>query len=86
MSAYRWKSFSEDEDRPEKPRKYGVTEMRGPHYSLFSQGLLEVSLFPSVYLFYHFFLSLFLRIFFVFLIFDDFLYAEIFYFIFLKIH
>lgn len=41
MSAYGWKSFYEDEDRPEKPRKYGVTEMRGPHYSLFSQGLLE---------------------------------------------
>lgn len=41
MSVYRWKSFSEDEDRPEKPRKYGVTEMRGPHYSFFSQGVLE---------------------------------------------
>ncbi|KAI5656875.1 hypothetical protein M9H77_25668 [Catharanthus roseus] len=41
MSLYGWKSFFEDEDRPEKPRKYGVTEMRGPHYSLFSQGLLQ---------------------------------------------
>nr|XP_009784352.1 PREDICTED: uncharacterized protein LOC104232779 [Nicotiana sylvestris] len=42
MAAYRWKSFNdEDEDRPEKPRRYGVTEMRGPHYSLFSRGLLE---------------------------------------------
>lgn len=78
MSAYRWKSFYEDEDRPEKPRKYGVTEMRGPHYSLFSQGLLEVSLFPSVYLFYHFFLSLFLRMVFCISDFDDFLYSAIF--------
>ncbi|OWM77634.1 protein HEAT-STRESS-ASSOCIATED 32 [Punica granatum] len=41
MSAYRWKSFAEDEDRPEKPRRYGVTEIRGPHYSLFNQSLLE---------------------------------------------
>lgn len=36
-----WKNFSEDEDRPEKPRIYGVTEMMGPHHSLFSQNLLE---------------------------------------------
>ncbi|CAA3016282.1 protein HEAT-STRESS-ASSOCIATED 32 [Olea europaea var. sylvestris] len=41
MAAYRWKSFFEDEDRPEKPRRYGVTEVRGPHYSLFSQNLLQ---------------------------------------------
>ncbi|MCD9559922.1 Protein HEAT-STRESS-ASSOCIATED 32 [Datura stramonium] len=41
MAAYRWKSFNDDGDRPEKPRRYGVTEMRGPHYSLFSRGLLE---------------------------------------------
>lgn len=41
MSAFAWKSFFEDEDRPEKPRTYGVTEVRGPHYSLFSQNLLE---------------------------------------------
>lgn len=41
MAAYRWKSFNEDQDRPEKPRRFGVTEMRGPHYSLFSQGILE---------------------------------------------
>ncbi|XP_060192104.1 protein HEAT-STRESS-ASSOCIATED 32 [Lycium barbarum] len=41
MSAYRWKSFNDEGDRPEKPRRYGVTEMRGPHYSLFSRGLLE---------------------------------------------
>ncbi|XP_051128454.1 protein HEAT-STRESS-ASSOCIATED 32 [Andrographis paniculata] len=41
MAAYRWKSFFEDEDRPEKPRRYGVTEMRGPNYSLFSQNLLQ---------------------------------------------
>ncbi|CAI9756571.1 unnamed protein product [Fraxinus pennsylvanica] len=41
MAAYKWKSFFEDEDRPEKPRRYGVTEVRGPHYSLFSQNLLQ---------------------------------------------
>ncbi|KAL3820660.1 hypothetical protein ACJIZ3_006565 [Penstemon smallii] len=41
MANYRWKSFLEEEDRPEKPRRYGVTEMRGPHYSLFSQNLLQ---------------------------------------------
>ncbi|KAL6562205.1 Protein HEAT-STRESS-ASSOCIATED 32 [Orobanche gracilis] len=41
MANYRWKTFFEDEDRPEKPRRYGVTEMRGPHYSLFSQNLLQ---------------------------------------------
>ncbi|KAM6584036.1 hypothetical protein CsatB_011038 [Cannabis sativa] len=40
MSAYRWKNFQEDEDRPEKPR-FGVTEMRGPHYTLLSQNLLQ---------------------------------------------
>lgn len=41
MAAYRWKSFNDDGDRPEKPRRYGVTEMKGPNYSLFSRGLLE---------------------------------------------
>lgn len=41
MASYRWKSFFEDEDRPEKPRNYGVTEMRPPHYSLFSRPLLQ---------------------------------------------
>lgn len=41
MAAYRWKSFEEDEDRPEKPRRYGVTEIRGPHYSFFNQNLLQ---------------------------------------------
>nr|GMD91814.1 protein HEAT-STRESS-ASSOCIATED 32 [Ipomoea batatas]GMD93017.1 protein HEAT-STRESS-ASSOCIATED 32 [Ipomoea batatas] len=41
MAAYRWKSFFDDEDRPEKPRSYGVTEMRSPHYSLFSRPLLQ---------------------------------------------
>lgn len=41
MSAFAWKSFYEDEDRPEKPRTYGVTEVRGPHCSLFSQNLLD---------------------------------------------
>ncbi|XP_057961475.1 protein HEAT-STRESS-ASSOCIATED 32 [Malania oleifera] len=41
MAAYRWKSFFEDEDRPEKPRSHGVTEMRGPHYSLLGQNALQ---------------------------------------------
>lgn len=41
MSAYRWKSFFEDEDRPEKPRTFGVTEMRGPHYTLLTQNLVQ---------------------------------------------
>lgn len=40
-SVYRWKSFYEEEDRPEKPRRYGVTEMRGPNYTLLSQNLLQ---------------------------------------------
>lgn len=42
MGSYRWKTFFEEEDRPEKPRRYGVTEMRGPQHSLFSQNLLQV--------------------------------------------
>ncbi|XP_048323438.2 protein HEAT-STRESS-ASSOCIATED 32 [Ziziphus jujuba] len=41
MSAYRWKNFDEEEDRPEKPRRYGVTEMRGPNYNLLSQNVLQ---------------------------------------------
>ncbi|KAK6917391.1 (2R)-phospho-3-sulfolactate synthase, ComA [Dillenia turbinata] len=41
MSAYTWKSFNEDGDRPEKPRRFGVTEMRGPTYNLLSQNLLQ---------------------------------------------
>ncbi|KAJ4703286.1 protein HEAT-STRESS-ASSOCIATED 32-like [Melia azedarach] len=42
MSAYyRWKSFDEDEDRPEKPRRFGVTEMRSPQYALSNQKVLE---------------------------------------------
>ncbi|GAB4826777.1 Protein HEAT-STRESS-ASSOCIATED 32 [Ancistrocladus abbreviatus] len=41
MAGFRWKNFDEDEDRPEKPRRYGVTEIRGPHYSLFSHNALE---------------------------------------------
>lgn len=41
MAAYRWKSFFEDEDRPDKPRRYGVTEMRGPHYTLLSQNVIQ---------------------------------------------
>lgn len=31
----------EDEDRPEKPRMYGVTEMRGPNYTLLNRNVLE---------------------------------------------
>ncbi|KAH7672137.1 (2R)-phospho-3-sulfolactate synthase ComA protein [Dioscorea alata] len=38
---YGWKSFSEEEDRPEKPRRFGVTEMRSPNYSLMSNQPLE---------------------------------------------
>ncbi|KAJ1380048.1 Aldolase-type TIM barrel [Sesbania bispinosa] len=41
MSAYRWKSFEENEDRPTKPRRYGVTEMRSPNYTLFSHNVLQ---------------------------------------------
>ncbi|KAK7363005.1 hypothetical protein VNO77_05131 [Canavalia gladiata] len=41
MSAYRWKSFEENEDRPSKPRRFGVTEMRSPHYTLFSHNVLQ---------------------------------------------
>ncbi|MBO8589709.1 phosphosulfolactate synthase, partial [Staphylococcus aureus] len=33
--------FMEDEDRPEKPRIYGVTEMRGPNYTLLSRNVLQ---------------------------------------------
>lgn len=36
-----WKSMSEEEDRPEKPRRYGVTEMRGPHYTLLTQNAIQ---------------------------------------------
>lgn len=38
---YGWKSFSEDEDRPEKPRRFGVTEMRSPQYSLLTRNSLQ---------------------------------------------
>ncbi|GAB2298796.1 Protein HEAT-STRESS-ASSOCIATED 32 [Dionaea muscipula] len=41
MAALRWKSFYDDEDRPEKPRRYGVTEIRGPTSSLFSDYILQ---------------------------------------------
>nr|GFA44126.1 8-hydroxygeraniol dehydrogenase-like [Tanacetum cinerariifolium] len=38
-----WKSFAVDEDRPDKPRRFGVTEIRGPyHTSLFSNNMLKV--------------------------------------------
>lgn len=39
---YHWKTFEEDEDRPEKPRRYGVTEMRGPQYNLLGHNMLQV--------------------------------------------
>ncbi|WOL17769.1 protein HEAT-STRESS-ASSOCIATED 32 [Canna indica] len=38
---YGWKSFSEDEDRPEKPRRFGVTEIRGPDHCLAGSHDLE---------------------------------------------
>ncbi|EEF43963.1 protein HEAT-STRESS-ASSOCIATED 32 [Ricinus communis] len=38
---YQWKTFDEDDDRPEKPRRFGVTEMRGPQYSLLTQNMLR---------------------------------------------
>ncbi|MBA0598911.1 hypothetical protein Gorai_005153, partial [Gossypium raimondii] len=38
---YRWKNFEEDEDRPEKPRRFGVTEMRGPNHTLLTQNALQ---------------------------------------------
>ncbi|KAK7400438.1 hypothetical protein VNO78_11646 [Psophocarpus tetragonolobus] len=41
MAALRWKRFVENEDRPDKPRGFGVTEMRSPHDTLFTQNLLE---------------------------------------------
>ncbi|GLU23187.1 hypothetical protein SLE2022_392120 [Rubroshorea leprosula] len=41
MSACRWKTFDEDEDRPEKPRRYGVTEMCGPNHTLLSHNVLQ---------------------------------------------
>lgn len=44
MSVYGWKSFLEDEDRPEKPRRYGVTEMRGPNFTSLNRDILQVFL------------------------------------------
>ncbi|KAI0507474.1 hypothetical protein KFK09_013599 [Dendrobium nobile] len=38
---YVWKSFSEDEDRQEKPRRYGVTEIRSPEYSIMRHDALQ---------------------------------------------
>ncbi|KAK6283641.1 hypothetical protein POUND7_002593 [Theobroma cacao] len=38
---YRWRKFEEDEDRPEKPRRVGVTEMRGPNHTLLTQNVLQ---------------------------------------------
>ncbi|KAG5038330.1 hypothetical protein JHK86_019170 [Glycine max] len=45
--AFRWKCFEENEDRPAKPRCFGVTEIRSPHYTLFSHNLLQ-DIFESV--------------------------------------
>eukprot|EP00262_Sarcandra_glabra_P010505 TRINITY_DN25797_c0_g1_i1.p1 TRINITY_DN25797_c0_g1~~TRINITY_DN25797_c0_g1_i1.p1 ORF type:complete len:287 (+),score=50.88 TRINITY_DN25797_c0_g1_i1:132-992(+) len=41
MSGYLWKSFMEDEDRPEKPRRFGVTEMRSPNYTLLNRNVIQ---------------------------------------------
>ncbi|XP_021894598.1 protein HEAT-STRESS-ASSOCIATED 32 isoform X3 [Carica papaya] len=38
---YRWKNFDENEDRPEKPRRYGVTEIRVPHCSLLGRNVIQ---------------------------------------------
>ncbi|XP_065879728.1 protein HEAT-STRESS-ASSOCIATED 32 [Euphorbia lathyris] len=39
---YQWKTFyDDDEDRPEKPRRFGVTEIRSPQYSLLNQHRLQ---------------------------------------------
>ncbi|XP_028241428.1 protein HEAT-STRESS-ASSOCIATED 32-like, partial [Glycine soja] len=46
-AAFRWKCFEENEDRPAKPRCFGVTEIRRPHYTLFSHNLLQ-DIFESV--------------------------------------
>ncbi|XP_020103650.1 protein HEAT-STRESS-ASSOCIATED 32 isoform X1 [Ananas comosus] len=43
-SYYAWKSFNEDEDRPEKPRRYGLTEMRSPFYSFLGHDALQETL------------------------------------------
>ncbi|KAL9255071.1 HEAT-STRESS-ASSOCIATED 32-like protein [Drosera capensis] len=45
MAALRWKSFTEYEDRTEKTRRYGLTEIRAPSSSsLFSDLVLQESL------------------------------------------
>ncbi|KAJ8761680.1 hypothetical protein K2173_004456 [Erythroxylum novogranatense] len=43
MSSSVYYRFDHDDeaDRPEKPRRYGVTEMRGPHYTLLSHNFLQ---------------------------------------------
>lgn len=76
MSVYGWKSFLEDEDRPEKPRRYGVTEMRGPNFTSLNRDILQVS--PPLFFSYiinklqiHF--RLFLVIFFFYFVDDEFL-------------
>ncbi|KAK3035106.1 hypothetical protein RJ639_032608 [Escallonia herrerae] len=38
---WKWLEEEDEEDRPDKPRRYGVTEMRGPNYTLFSHDLLQ---------------------------------------------
>ncbi|KAE8673481.1 oxygen-evolving enhancer protein 3-2 [Hibiscus syriacus] len=41
MFNFEWKNFEEDEDRPEKPRRFGDTEMRGPNHTLLTQNVLQ---------------------------------------------
>ncbi|KAJ3679405.1 hypothetical protein LUZ60_017416 [Juncus effusus] len=41
---FKWKRFSEHEDRPEKPRLYGLTEMRGPDYCFLRRDSLQETL------------------------------------------
>lgn len=45
---YGWKSFDEDEDRAEKPRRVGVTEMRSPHYTVSSSHNVLEDIFESM--------------------------------------
>ncbi|KAH9796578.1 protein HEAT-STRESS-ASSOCIATED 32 [Citrus sinensis] len=45
---YGWKSFDEYEDRAEKPRRFGVTEMRSPHYTLSSSHNVLEDIFESM--------------------------------------
>ncbi|RZB80784.1 hypothetical protein D0Y65_030482 [Glycine soja] len=42
-------SFEENEDRPAKPHSFSVTEIRSPHYTLFSHNLLQAIRILTVY-------------------------------------